>query len=121
MLKLIDDENEEIKFQDKVKQFPIVNFLLEFLTWVNRSKKPKRLGKQYIKDVLVELEKDFSAYDSNKRQGNTQVHSTRLLKLTNTKYQKLFEENKILKEKIEAVEKEKSMKREQTKWKDNIK
>ena len=32
MLKLIDDDNEEIKFQDKVKQFPVVNFLLEFLT-----------------------------------------------------------------------------------------
>ena len=32
MLKLIDDENEEIKFHDKDKQFPIVNFLLEFLT-----------------------------------------------------------------------------------------
>ena len=44
MLKLIDDENEEIKFQDKVKQFPIVNFLLEFLTWVNRSKKKKTRG-----------------------------------------------------------------------------
>ena len=67
MLKLIDDENEEIKFQDKVKQFPIVNFLLEFLTWVNRSKKKKRPGEQYIKDVLVELEQDFSANGSNKK------------------------------------------------------
>ena len=31
----------------------------------------------------------------------------RLLKLTKAKYQKLFEENKILKKKIEAAEKEK--------------
>ena len=30
-LKLIDDENKEIKFEDKEKKFPIVNFLLEFL------------------------------------------------------------------------------------------
>ena len=30
-LKLIDDENKEIKFEDKEKNFPIVNFLLEFL------------------------------------------------------------------------------------------
>ena len=31
MLKLIDNENEEIKFEDNEKKFPIVNFLLEFL------------------------------------------------------------------------------------------
>ena len=30
-IKLIDDENKEIKFEDKEKKFPIVNFLLEFL------------------------------------------------------------------------------------------
>ena len=30
-LKLIDDENKEIKFEDKEKNFSIVNFLLEFL------------------------------------------------------------------------------------------
>ena len=29
--KLIDDENKEIKFEDKGKKFPIVKFLLEFL------------------------------------------------------------------------------------------
>ena len=31
MLKLIDNENKEIQFQDKEKKFPIVNFLPEFL------------------------------------------------------------------------------------------
>ena len=30
-LKLIDDENKEMKFEDKEKKFPIVNFLLEYL------------------------------------------------------------------------------------------
>ena len=30
-LQLIDDENKEIKFEDKEKKFPIVNFLHEFL------------------------------------------------------------------------------------------
>ena len=30
-LKLIDDENEEIKFEEKEKKFPIVNYLLQFL------------------------------------------------------------------------------------------
>ena len=28
--KLIDDENKEIKFEDKEKKIPIMNFLLEF-------------------------------------------------------------------------------------------
>ena len=31
MLKLIDDENTKVKFEDKEKRFPIVNFLFEFL------------------------------------------------------------------------------------------
>ena len=30
-LKLIDDENKELKFEDKEKKIPIVNFLLEFV------------------------------------------------------------------------------------------
>ena len=38
-LKLIDDENKETKFEDKEKKFPIMNFLLELLAWVNLSKK----------------------------------------------------------------------------------
>ena len=31
MLKLIDDENKQTKFEDKEKKIPIVNFLLECL------------------------------------------------------------------------------------------
>ena len=31
MLKLIDDENKETKFEGKEKKIPIVNFLHEFL------------------------------------------------------------------------------------------
>ena len=30
-LKLIDNENKEMRFEDKEKKFPIVNFLLEYL------------------------------------------------------------------------------------------
>ena len=30
-LKLTDDENKGIKFENKEKKFPIVNYLLEFL------------------------------------------------------------------------------------------
>ena len=70
MLKLIDDENKEIKFEDKEKKFPIVNFLLEFLAWVNLSKKttkkqkqnPQKTREQHIKNVLVDLEKDLANF-----------------------------------------------------------
>ena len=66
MLKLIDDENKEIKFEDKEKKFPIVNFLLEFLAWVNLSKKqqqknknktPRRLGNSISRMYLLTLKK----------------------------------------------------------------
>ena len=40
-LKLIDEENKEIKFEDKEKKFPIMNFLVEFLARVNLPKKTK--------------------------------------------------------------------------------
>ena len=71
MLKLIDDENKEIKFEDKEKKSPIVNFLLEFLAWVNLSKKkttkkqkqnPQKTREQHIKNVLVDLEKDLANF-----------------------------------------------------------
>ena len=65
MLKLIDDENKEIKFEDKEKRFPIVNFLLEFLAWINLSKKPpknKKSREQHIEDILVELEKELAHF-----------------------------------------------------------
>ena len=44
-LKLTEDENKEIKFEDKKKKFPIVNFFVKFSACVNPSKKFKRLGK----------------------------------------------------------------------------
>ena len=66
MLKLIDDENKEIKFEDKEKRFPIVNFLLEFLAWINLSKKTpknkKKSREQHIEDILVELEKELAHF-----------------------------------------------------------
>ena len=55
MLKLIDDENKEIKFEDKEKKLPIVNFLLGLLAWVNLSKKSKKTRE-------VELEKDLANF-----------------------------------------------------------
>ena len=62
-----------------------------------------------MEEVLVELEKKLANYQLTvqKKKDKTIQEYTRLLKLTKAKYQKLFEENKILKEKIEAVENEK--------------
>ena len=40
-LKLIGEENKEIKCEDKEKKFPIMNFLVEFLARVNLPKKIK--------------------------------------------------------------------------------
>ena len=59
------------------------------------------------------MEKNFANFQltAQKRDKTIQEY-IRLLNLTNSKYQKLFAENKILKEKIEAVEKEKNIKRQ---------
>ena len=51
----------------------------------------------------------LSAYCSKKK---TIQEYLRLLKLTKTEYQKLFEENKILKEKINTVESKRQIKKE---------
>ena len=59
--------------------------------------------------MLVELKK--TQLTAQKRDKTIQEY-IRLLNLTNSKYQKLFEENKILKEKIEVFEKEKNIKRQ---------
>ena len=65
-----------------------------------------------MEDVRVELEKDLADFQLTvHKRDKTMQEYIRLLKLTKTKYQKLFEENKILKEKIEPVNKEKSIKR----------
>ena len=100
MRKLIDDESKEINFEDKEKKIPILNFLLEFLAWVNISRKNQKTREQHIEDVLVDLAK----YLANcqllvKKEDKTIQKNVRRLKLTKQEYQKLFQENKLLKEK----------------------
>ena len=56
-LKLTEDENKEIKFEDKKKKFPIVNFFVKFSACVNPSKKFKRLGKSALRTYLLSLKK----------------------------------------------------------------
>ena len=83
MLKLIDDEYKEIKFEDKEKKFPIVNLLLEFLAWVNLSKKTQKTREQHIEDVIVELEKRLSKFSvSSSKKDKTIQEYIRLLELT---------------------------------------
>ena len=58
--------------------------------------------------------------DCSKKDRAIQDH-VKLLKLTKSDYQKLFVENKILKEKINTVGKERQIKKEKAIKKDNIK
>ena len=120
-LKLIDDENKEIKFEDKEKnhEIPIVNFLLEFLAWVNLSKKTQKTSEQHMEDVIVDLGKVLANFQLTvQKKDKTIQEYLRLLKLTKQKYQKLFRENKLFKERINSIEKEKVVKKLQKK--DNI-
>ena len=84
-------------------------------------KTKEKTREQYIEDVLVELKKNLANFQltAQKRDKTIQEY-IRLLNLTNSKNQKLFEENKILKEKIEAFEKEKNIKRQKIKKKKTI-
>ena len=71
MLKLIDNENKEIKFEDKEKNIPIVNFLLDFLARVNFFfEKKQKTREQDIEGTLVELDFQLTV---KKRQINTRV------------------------------------------------
>ena len=63
---------------------------------INRKKQKNR--EEDIEDVLGELEKDLSNFQITiKKKDKTIQESVRLLKLTN---QKLFQENKILEDKL---------------------
>ena len=57
-IKWIDDKNNEIEFADGEKKFPIVNFLIEFLAWIELIGKNKKAEMSILK-MLVELEKDL--------------------------------------------------------------
>ena len=62
-------------------------------------KKKQKTNEQHIEDVLVELEKDLANFQLTVRKKDKTIQEyIRLLKLTNAEYQKLFEENKVLKE-----------------------
>ena len=75
------------------------------------NKKKQKTREQHKEDGLVELDKDFQNFQLafQKKDRAIQEH-VRLLKLTKSVYQKLFVENKILKEKINTFEKERQIK-----------
>ena len=85
------------------------------MAWVNLSKKQKT-REQYIKDVLVDLEKDSANFQLTvQKKDKTIQEYVRLLKLTKQECQKLFQENKLLKERINSIEKEKKCKKKNCK------
>ena len=65
---------------------------------------------------MFELEKDLSKFQITvEKKGKTMQQYIKLLKLTETEYHKIFQENKKIKEKIEIIErnnKEKPEKKE---------
>ena len=56
-------------------------------------------------EILFELEKDLSKFQITvEKKGKTMQQYVKLLKLTETEYHKIFQENKKIKEKIEIIE-----------------
>ena len=87
--------------------------MIEFLVWIELiNKKKKKSREEHIEDELVELEKNLSNFQITieKKDKTIQEH-VRLLKLTKQKYQKLFQENKIIKEKLNLIQKENDTKK----------
>ena len=78
---------------------------------INKQQK-KKSREEHIEDELVELEKNLSNFQITieKKDKTIQEH-VRLLKLTKQKYQKLFQENKIIKEKLNLIQKENDTKK----------
>ena len=72
-----------------------------------------------MEDVIVDLGKVLANFQLTvQKKDKTIQEYLRLLKLTKQKYQKLFRENKLFKERINSIEKEKVVKKLQKK--DNI-
>ena len=75
-LKLIDDKNKEIKFEDKEKK----NSNRELFAWtfsMSKSfKNPKKTREQHVEDVLVELEKDLVNFQLTVKKNAKQYKST---------------------------------------------
>ena len=62
--------------------------------------------------MLVELEKDLSNFQITiQKKDKTIQEYVRLLKLTKQEYQKLFQENEILKDKLNLIRKDKNYKK----------
>ena len=73
--------------------------------------KKLKTREQHIEDVLVELEKDLANFQLTvQKKDKTIQEYIQLLKLTKQEYQKLFQENKLLKERRYSIEKEKNCK-----------
>ena len=82
-------------------------------------KKNQKTREQHIKNVLVDVEKDLANFQLTVQKIDKIIlEHVRLLKLTKQEYEKLFQENKLLKERLNSIEKEKLKKKLQIK--DNI-
>ena len=82
-------------------------------------KKTQKTREQHIKNVLVAVEKDLANFQLTVQKIDKIIQEhVRLLKLTKQEYEKLFQENKLLKERLNSIEKEKLKKKLQIK--DNI-
>ena len=64
------------------------------------NKKPPKTREQHIEDVLIDLEKNLSNFQlSLQTKDKTIKEYVRLLNLTKTEYQNIFNENRQLKKK----------------------
>ena len=73
---------------------------------MNKGKKKQKTREEEITEVLIDLEKDLSIFKLNiDKNDKTIKEYIRLLTLAKKEYQKLFEENKRLKEALERARK----------------
>ena len=76
-------------------------------------KKQQKTREEHIEEVLAELEKDLSNFQFTiQKKDKVLQEYVKLLRIIKIKYQKLFNENEILKEKLEETEKENQNKTE---------
>ena len=77
---------------------------------MNRKAKIVNTREEHIEKLLLDSKKDLSNFrlTTDKRDKTIQEY-IRLLKVTKTKYQKLFNKNKVLKENLEKTKKEKKI------------
>lgn len=69
------------------------------------KKNPQKTREQHIEDVLIDLEKSLPNFQLTIQKKDKAIQEyVRLLNLTKLEYQKPFQENKILKEKINSAE-----------------